>query len=152
MKTLPFVRVVALSLIAVLLGSGGNVFAAAAKVHHVAIQVSTSDPAVMNLALNNVVNLTTYYEGIGDSVQIELVAYGPGLNMFRDDKSPVKDRLKSIKESLPNVTFSACSVTKKAMEKSEGKTITIVPQAGLVPSGAVRLVQLQEEGWSYLRP
>ena len=122
------------------------------KGHHIAIQVDQNDPAVMNLALNNVVNIESYYGGRGEAVQIELVAYGPGLHMLRDDDSPVKARLHSIKTSMPDVTFSACNVTKTSMEKTEGKPISIVPDARLVPSGAVRLVDLEEQGWSYLKP
>jgi hypothetical protein len=38
------------------------------------------------------------------------------------------------------------------MEKREGHPITIVPEASLVPSGAIRLLELQENGWSYLKP
>jgi uncharacterized protein len=74
--------------------------------------------------------------------------------MLRDDTSAVKDRIKQLAaEALPSeVKFSACNITKTAMEKHEGHPITIVPQAGLVPSGAVRLVELQEDGWSYLKP
>ena len=61
--------------------------------HFVAIHVDQNDPKVMNMALNNAVNVNKYYESIGDTVEIELVAYGPGLNMFvvgkRDRKSVV---------------------------------------------------------------
>ena len=108
----------------------------------------------MNLALNNVTNILETYKAKGEDVQIELVAYGPGLNMLRDDTSAVKDRLKQIADLsfLSQVKFSACKNTKEGMEKREGHTITIVPQASLVPSGAVRLMELQEEGWSYLKP
>lgn len=124
------------------------------KVHRVAIQVDQNDPAVMNLALNNATNIMNDYKARGEDVDIEVVAYGPGLNMFREDTSPVKDRLKQIAElSFPSkIVFSACNVTKQGMEKREGHPITIVPQAHLVPSGAVRLMQLQEKGWSYLKP
>jgi uncharacterized protein len=122
--------------------------------HRVAIEVDQNDPQVMNLALNNASNIIEYYRDKGQDVQVEVVAYGPGLNMLRDDTSPVKDRIKQLKElSFPSeLTFSACNNTKQAMEKREGHAITIVPQARLVPSGAVRLMELQEQGWSYLRP
>ena len=128
--------------------------AADAKPHRVTIQVDQNDPAIMNLALNNLTNILERYKAKGEDVQIELVAYGPGLNMLRDDTSAVKDRLKQIADlSFPSqVKFSACNNTKEGMEKREGHTITIVPQASLVPSGAVRLMELQEEGWSYLKP
>jgi intracellular sulfur oxidation DsrE/DsrF family protein len=138
----------------VLLGAVTSSFAADAKSHRVTIQVDQNDPAVMNLALNNVTNIMEMYKAKGQDVQIELVAYGPGLHMLRDDTSPVKDRLKQISElSFPSqIKFSACNNTKEGMEKREGHPITIVSQAGLVPSGAVRLMELQEDGWSYLKP
>jgi intracellular sulfur oxidation DsrE/DsrF family protein len=122
--------------------------------HRVAIQVDQNDPAIMNLVLNNASNMIEYYRGKGEDVQVEVVAYGPGLNMLRDDTSPVKDRIKRLAEfSFPsNIKFSACNNTKEGMEKREGHAIAIIPQASLVPSGAVRLIELQEQGWSYLRP
>jgi len=128
--------------------------AADKKAHRIAVQVDQSDPAVMNLALNNVTNIMEYYRSQNETVEIEVVAYGPGLNMYREDTSPVKDRLKQIKDiAFPSeVKFSACNNTKEGMEKKEGHPITIVPQASLVPSGVVRISELQESGWSYVRP
>ena len=125
-----------------------------AKPHRIAIQVDQNDPALMNLVLNNVSNLTEYYNSKGEDVQIEVVAYGPGLNMLREDRSPVKDRIKSIKQSsFPStVNFSACGNTKKGMEKAEGHPVQIIPEASVVPAGVVRLSERQEQGWSYIRP
>ncbi|MBC5809729.1 MAG: DsrE family protein [Candidatus Eremiobacteraeota bacterium] len=141
-----------LAFVAVLLACTMTSAVAAGKVHKLAIQVDANDAAIMNLALNNAANVSSYYDGQGDSVQIEIVAYGPGLHMLRDDTSPVKERLKSFKAGMPNVTFSACNVTKTGMEKTEGHPIAIVSEARLVPSGAVRLIELQESGYSYLKP
>ena len=125
-----------------------------AKPHRVVFQVDQDDQAVMNLTLNNVSNLMEYYHGRGEQVQIEVVAYGPGLNMLREDKSPVKERIARIKNgSFPSsVNFSACGNTKAGMEKREGHSISIVPEAKVVPAGVVRLTELQEQGWSYIRP
>jgi uncharacterized protein len=128
------------------------VHAAETKVHRIAIQVDVKDPAVMNLALNNVVNVAQHYGKLGQEFEIEVVAYGPGLHMLRDDTSPVKARIKSIKASIPEVAFSACGNTIHAMQKREGKPIPIVSQAKVVPAGVVRLTELQEQGWSYIRP
>ena len=66
------------------------------KPHRIAIQVDQNDPAVMNLALNNAENIIEYYRDKGEDVDVEIVAYGPGLNMLRDDTSPVKDRIARI--------------------------------------------------------
>jgi uncharacterized protein len=136
----------------VMLAAPGH--AADKKIHRVAVQVDQNDPAVMNLVLNNVSNVLKCYNGKGEEAQVEVVAYGPGLNMLRADKSPVKDRLKRIKEgSFPSkVQFSACHNTMMGMEKKEGHPISIVSEATVVPSGVVRLNELQEQGWSYIRP
>jgi uncharacterized protein len=125
-----------------------------AKPHRVVIQVDQNEPAVMNLALNNATNVIDYYRAKGQDVHVDLVTYGPGLHMLRDDTSPVKDRIKQLKDyAFPStVQFSACNNTKENMEKKEGKPVNIVSEAVIVPSGVVHLMELQEKGWSYLRP
>ena len=146
-------RVLAIALAFGLMAAGAAA-AEEGKLHRVAIQVDQNDPAVMNLALNNAKNVLEHYRAKHEDAEVEIVAYGPGLHMLRDDTSPVKDRLKQIAElSFPSrVRFSACDFTKRGMEKREGHPVTLVPQATLVPSGAVRLMELQESGWSYLKP
>ena len=129
-------------------------FAADTKPHRVAIQVDQNDPQVMNLALNNATNVLEYYRGKNEEVEVDVVAYGPGLHMLRADTSPVQDRIKRLKEmAFPGkVQFSACNNTKQGMEKAEGHAISVVPDATIVPSGVVRLMELQGQGWSYVRP
>jgi intracellular sulfur oxidation DsrE/DsrF family protein len=120
--------------------------------HRLALQVNSNDPAAMNLALNNASNVAQYYQETGEPVEIEIVAYGPGLHMLRDDTSPVKPRLKSISESIPTISFKACGNTQQNMQKAEEKDVPLVAQATVVKSGVVRLMELQEQGWSYIRP
>jgi len=131
-----------------------SAFAADTKPHRVAIQVNQNDPQVMNLALNNATNVLEYYRAKNEDVEIDIVTYGPGLHMLRSDTSPVQDRLKRLKEmAFPSkVQFSACNNTKQGMEKTEGKAISVVSDATIVPSGVVRIMELQEQGWSYVRP
>jgi uncharacterized protein len=131
-----------------------SALAADVKTHRLAIQVNQNDPQVMNLALNNASNVIEYYRAKKEDVDIDIVAYGPGLHMLRADTSPVQDRLKRLKEAAfpGKVQFSACNNTKQNMEKAEGRDITIVPDATIVPSGVVQLMELQEQGWSYVRP
>ena len=129
-------------------------FAADTKSHRVAIQVDQNDPQVMNLALNNATNVIEHYRARNEDVDVDIVTYGPGLHMLRADTSPVQDRIKRLKElAFPGkIEFSACNNTKQGMEKTEGHAISILPDATIVPSGVVRLMELQEQGWSYVRP
>ena len=120
--------------------------------HRVVIQITQNDPAMMNTALNNGENLVKYYEAKGEKVEVEYVAYGPGLSMVRSDTSPVKDRLSAIAGTMKNVRFSGCENTMANQSKAENKQITLVPEAKTVPTGIGRIVELQEQGWTYVRP
>lgn len=77
------------------------------KTHRVAFHVDRNEPAVMNLALNNIVNAATLFSQRGEAFQCELLACGPGLAMLRTDTSPIKERLASIKDSIQDVVFSS---------------------------------------------
>jgi intracellular sulfur oxidation DsrE/DsrF family protein len=126
----------------------------ASRPHRVAIQIDQNDAAVIGMALNNASHVIEHYRAKGEDVDVEIVAYGPGLNMLRADTSTVKDRLDQLVQlAAPGrLKFAACNNTKEAMEKREGHPITLVPQATLVPAGVVELMELQEAGWSYVRP
>ncbi len=116
------------------------------KVHKVAIHVDE------NMALNNIENVRKYYDSIGEKVIIELVAYGPGLNMLRADTSPVATRIATMALEIDNLVFAACGNTKNRMSKKAGKEIELLSEANLVISGVVRLIELQEQGYAYVRP
>ena len=147
-----FVRFAVVALMSIAFASAG--LAAEGKPHRVAIHVDQNDPQVMNLALNNATNVIEHYRAKNEEVDVDIVTYGPGLHMLRADTSPVQDRIKRLKESAfpGKIQFSACNNTRQGMEKTEGHAISILPDATLVPSGVVRLMELQEQGWSYVRP
>jgi uncharacterized protein len=128
--------------------------AADAKPHRIAIQVDQNDPQVMNLALGNANNVIEYYRDKNEEVDIDIVAYGPGLHMLRADTSPVQDRVRRLKDMIfpGKIQFSACNNTRQGMEKAEGHPIALLPDATVVPSGVVHLSELQEQGWTYVRP
>jgi intracellular sulfur oxidation DsrE/DsrF family protein len=122
------------------------------NLHHLVLQVNTNDPATMNLALNNATNVAQHYKTLGEKVAIEVVTFGPGLHMLRDDTSPVKARIETLALSTPEISFKACGNTQQNMQKAESKNISLIPQAQVVSSGVVRVMELQEKGWTYVRP
>jgi intracellular sulfur oxidation DsrE/DsrF family protein len=64
----------------------------------------------------------------------------------------VKPRLKSFKESMPNVSFMACENTLEAMTRKAGKEPALVENAERVKAGVVTLIELGEKGWTIVRP
>jgi intracellular sulfur oxidation DsrE/DsrF family protein len=120
--------------------------------HHLVLQVNTNDQAAMNLALNNAANVTQYYRELGEKVKIEVVTFGPGLHMLREDTSPVKARIETMALSMPEISFKACGNTRENMNKAESKDIPIIQQAQVVKSGVVHVMELEEQGWTYVKP
>ena len=122
------------------------------KVHRLALQISDKNPQKMNTVLNVAANVVRHYSDLGEEVEVRVVAFNLGLHMLRDDTSPVKKRLTSFAQSMPNVVFNACSNTVKGMTKKEGKAPPLVENAVSVPAGVVTLMELDQEGWTVLRP
>ena len=122
------------------------------KEHRLLLQVNSNDPAVINLALNNAMNVAQYYKETGENVKIEVVTFGPGLHMLRDDTSPVKARIETMSLSNPEISFKACGNTQANMHKAENKDIPIIREAEVVKSGVIRIMELEEQGWTYVKP
>lgn len=115
--------------------------------HKVVVQVSDADAAGHKIALNNVVNIQ---KALGvDNVTIEVVAYGPGLSILTK-QSPEAERVKSL--AVQSITFSACGNTMKNVEKASGKPVELTSGVQVVPAGVIRIMELQEGGYSYIRP
>jgi len=106
-------------------------------------QVTDNDPARWTLVLNNMQNLR---EGVGgEPVEIELVAYGPGINMLKSD-SPMKQRIAEALKS--GVKVNACQNTMNGMKLTAPD---MLPEIGYVPSGVVEVMRKQQQGWAYIR-
>ncbi len=110
----------------------------------VVIQISENDPAKWNLALNNAKNLQS--ELGKDNVNIEIVAYGPGLDMLKFD-SEVANRLTDARKG--GVTLAACGNTMKARKVSKQDLHADVT---VVPAGVVEIMSKQRAGWTYIKP
>lgn len=120
---------------------------AEAGIHKVVIQVSTDDARTQSMALNNAVNLQ---QALGvDNVTIEIVVYGPGLTMLLEGGQQ-SQRVSSLAKQ--EITFSACGNTIKAMQKKQDGPVTLSDGVRIVPAGVVRIMELQEQGYAYVRP
>lgn len=110
----------------------------------VIFQVSDNDPAKWNLALNNARNVQA---DLGkDNVQIEIVAYGPGLGMLKAD-SKVADRLAGALDD--SVGLIACENT---MQNTKVTREQMYDGIAYVQAGVTHIMKRQREGWAYIRP
>jgi len=112
--------------------------------YKVVLQVSDGDPGKWNLALNNARNIQ---QDLGkDNVDIEIVAYGPGLPMLKAD-SKVAGRLAQALDD--SVAVLACENT---MHNTKVTRADMYSGIGYVKAGVVHIMQRQREGWAYVRP
>jgi hypothetical protein len=121
-------------------------------VHKLVLQISDNDPQKMNTVLNVAANVSRHYSGEGEEVDIKIVAFNAGLHMLRPDTSPIKDRMMSFGASMPNVEFQACGNTRHAMQKKSGHDVPLFEFAEVVQAGVVSIMELDEAGYTVVRP
>lgn len=113
------------------------------NMHKVVIQLSSADTVEHKGLLNNLKNLK---EGWGDSVLVEVVVFGPGIDFVTKGKSTAEKEIQKMTEK--GVRFVVCRNTMKQKNISEEQ---IIPNVGFVPMGVGEIILKQEQGWSYLK-
>ena len=117
---------------------------AARSAKGVVIQVSEADPAKWEMALINARNVRKAY---GDKpMNVEIVAYGPGLKMFHAD-SAVSAGLEAARNS--GVKLLACGNT---MSMTHTSPEALNRAVEVVPAGIVEIMERQQDGYAYIRP
>ena len=112
--------------------------------HHIVFHISSGSGFEQRLVLNNASNISRHYGP--DNVAVEVVAYGPGLRLLFKENVQA-NRIKGL--AGLGVTFSACGNTMKAMGR---KMSGLIKGTKYTPAGVARIVELQEAGWTYIRP
>jgi uncharacterized protein len=75
-----------------------------------------------------------------------------GLHMLHDDINHVKQRIAAMALEAPGVAFIAYANTQANMSKQENKPVPLIGEAKVMPSGVVRIMELKQKGYAYLRP
>ena len=145
-------------LAALILMSGGAAFAQNAKPtekptdkpfaeHHLALQLSDSDPKKEGLVISVAYNLLKYYGP--DKVAIEVVTFGPGIDLLKADNANRK-----LVDSLvaQGVRFDICGNTLDTIARETGQRPAVNPNAVEVEAGVAQLLSLAESGYTIVRP
>jgi uncharacterized protein len=117
---------------------------AAAPPARLVLQMSDAEPAKWNLVLNNAKNVQD--ELGAKNVAIEIIAYGPGIGMFKLE-AVTNGRVSEL--SKAGIKMVVCE---NSMRNQKLIAADMHPASGFVPSGVVALMQRQQQGWAYVRP
>jgi len=111
------------------------------------LHVNSGDPDTQEMAIRNINNVRKVL-GEGN-VAFELVAYGPGARMLFLE-SPLRDQIDAL--VAQGIAFTVCGFTLDKIQRETGDTPALIDGVEIVPSGVVRIMELQGEGYKYLKP
>ncbi|MBL8486348.1 MAG: DsrE family protein [Rhodocyclaceae bacterium] len=109
----------------------------------VVLQVSDEDPKKWALALNNARNIQV---DLGGKVEVEIVAYGPGIGMLKAD-ALVANRVLDAMAGGIRVVACENTMTNQKIAKDD-----MIAGIGYVKAGVVAIMRRQQAGWAYIRP
>ena len=114
----------------------------------IVLQLSDRDTEVQARVINVANNLVKHYGG-PDFVDIEVVAFGPGLSLLFPG-NPQEERIRSLLAS--EVRFTGCLNTLSSIERATGKRPEVIPEAGMVQTGVAHVVERATQGYVLIRP
>lgn len=112
------------------------------------LQLSDGDPAKQTMVLSVASNLLKYYGQ--DSIDIEIVAFGPGLRLLYADSEHAERIGRLAVDS--GVRFSACDNTLASIRRETGSEPALNKHAGHVEAGVVRIMDLVAQDYVLIRP
>jgi hypothetical protein len=115
--------------------------------HKIVLQLSDNDVRKQNLVISVANNLLKFYDP--DKVAIEVVAFGPGIELLRSE-SPARKQVESL--IAQGVRFDVCLNTVDTIERETGRRPEIIPAATSVQVGVGQILFLTENGYTLVRP
>jgi uncharacterized protein len=115
--------------------------------HRIVLQLSDDDPKKQSLVISVAYNLLKLYDP--DKVAIEVVAFGPGIDLLFPDNANRK-RIESL--VAQGVKFDICLNTVDTIERETGKRPQYIPAATPVQVGVGQILALTENGYTLVRP
>lgn len=140
-------NLIKLIIVTSLLSLSLNTVLADEQMRKLVVHVPQDDPKSLMQALNIASNVP---KSLGmDNVIVEVVAQGPGLKLLTTESAHA-ERVQSL--ATYDVKFSACGNTMAAIERKTGKEPVLLEGVQKVEAGVIRVMELQEQGYSYVRP
>ena len=115
--------------------------------HKIVLQLSENDPKKQGLVISVANNLMKFYDP--DKVAIEVVTFGPGIDLLRPE-NPNRQRVESL--IAQGVKFDVCLNTVDSIERESGKRPEFIAAATPVQVGVAQILLLTENGYTLVRP
>ena len=130
-------------LIVVLLFIAANALFGQSKQHQIVFDFTKQDTASFSMMVRQAKNIMN----ITGNARLEVVCYGPGLDLLMKEKTNVQREIQELQAKF-NVKFVACEFTMKrrGINKSQ-----LLDQITTVPAAVLEISTRQQEGWTYIK-
>jgi intracellular sulfur oxidation DsrE/DsrF family protein len=115
--------------------------------HKIVLQLSDNDPKKQGLVISVANNLMKFYDP--DKVAVEIVAFGPGIDLLRPE-NPNRKLVESLVAQGARVDI--CLNTVDTLERDTGKRPEYISAATPVQVGVAQILLLTENGYTLVRP
>lgn len=116
----------------------------------VLVHVSSAERGALSGALDEVSDLLHESRASKRSLEVEIVANGPGLDLLLASDASLASRIASLRREYPNLGFVACGQTLERRRAAGGQA-KLVEGAVVAPSALHQVVERLREGWIYVR-
>jgi uncharacterized protein len=117
----------------------------------VLVHLTSSDSESGLNTLTNLEQMLQEYRSNGQNVRVEVVANGHGIDLLRQGTTPFGPLIARLAKEYKNLSFAACKNTIDQMQITGDEEIDLIPQAKLIDSGIVEVIERQKQGWTYIR-
>lgn len=115
------------------------------------VQVSSNDTNRFNVLLDETERLLESAKHNNEQVRIQILANSTGINLLKDDQSPVALRVSNLQKKYDNLILSACSQTLKKLRQQNKEVPLLLEQTRIVPSALQETIEKQRQGWTYIK-
>jgi uncharacterized protein len=117
----------------------------------VLVHLTSSDSESGKNTLINLEKMLQEYRKNGQNVRVEVVANGHGIDLLRQGTTPFAPLIARLVKEYKNLSFAACKNTIDQIQITTDEEIELIPQAKLIDSGIVEVIERQKQGWTYIR-
>lgn len=117
----------------------------------VVLHVTTADPYRLETVLDEAENLLQSHLPHVNSVEVEVLANGRGLDLLRTRTSPFTERIQALQAQYDNIAFKVCQRAINRVQREQNIKVKLLPAAQIVPTAIGEAIQRQRQGWAYIR-
>lgn len=115
------------------------------------LHVSTAKPHRLNIVLNEAEALLEEYANSSRKLELEILANSEGITLVTNNGKDYNKRLQTLQQKYKNLAVTVCGQTLNRIQRTQGKTLKLLPDTNVVSSAVNQMVKRQQSGWSYIR-